>query len=105
MTPEEIDEMPCGTETDATIERLVFGYTVHRCIDGSYRSNSGLAGRKRNVPNYSTDIRDAWRLVEKFNIIVWPLGTGTYKALKGKAKGYAKSAPLAICRAALKVPA
>ena len=106
-----IDEMPAGREMDALVAEKVFGVPHEDCFD--------VYGGKRCVKDdeyggpqcYSTDIAAAWEVVEKIRedyeprIELWDEGwevtilTGTDR---GSASGRALTAPLAICRAALK---
>ena len=91
--------LPAGREMDVTI-----GYYV-----------MDLHGPPEIYPNYSTDISDAWQVVEKF----YSMGLNKYSNGKewraylvadidGKnadGLGVADTAPLAICRAALIIAA
>lgn len=103
MTDEEIDAMEAGPQLDALIAEKVMNWHLDshlgffHWLDSDNQPQALIADFEP-----STDIAAAWPVVEKLNIIVWPLGTGSHKALKGKVKAYAQGAPLAICRAALK---
>lgn len=61
-----------------------------------------------DTPKFSTNIADAWQIAEKFRLCVVPLGEGWTAFLPGRsledaARYASKTAPLAICRAALGV--
>jgi hypothetical protein len=99
MTNQEIDPMPAGIEIDTLVAERVMGYS----------------GRPSN---YSEDIAAAWEVVEKMRMdfkfligdegeasidkrrICCDLSALSKKGLSGNAR--AETAPLAICRAALK---
>ena len=78
-------------------------------VDGvGYTLCDGRA--KIMIPSYSTDIADAWRVLESFAPdCIWAIGvhaSGYYAAISGKdaeagPMQIAATAPLAICRAAL----
>ena len=56
------------------------------------------------VPNYSTDIGEAWKVVEKMKLSLMPTNTGwsvSQHHLWEGPFGEGATAPLAICRAAL----
>lgn len=112
MTPKQIEKLTPGYLADAEIEAAFFGRTLHRCIDGSFRSNSGLAGRKRNVAEYSTKDGDAVLILyEAVSFRVWKDRNGinvsvdVYVNSDGtRVKGVGKdesSFALAVCKAAL----
>jgi len=98
----DINTMPAGPEMDALVAEKVMGYTS--CAFG--------------VPRYSESLEAAWEVVEKMKP-VWRefrLSFGPYLAGKEGLKdgwelepalgspvyGYGETAPLAICRAAIK---
>jgi hypothetical protein len=85
-TRNEIQNMPAGREMDVAI-----GYHV-----------MDLVAPPELYPDYSTDISEAWKVVEKlhdFDInrrhVFWLC------SFKGKEPMQGDTAPLAICRAAL----
>ena len=89
--------------------------------DGIWRDPIMLAVDAHLVPRYSTDIAAAWEVVEKLNLLVMPIDEDDWMAGQldsrysyasaetGVIDGYiafhavADTAPLAICRAALKI--
>ena len=131
-----IDEMPAGHEMDALITEKVMGFTLyigdeipdgheHQCLQpgevpeiwlkeridhgGFYRYCKHCG----NMPEYSTDIADAWRVVEKMGNYLFACGrndNGMWEACFfsvnsgiGKlSEGHGDTAPLVICRAGLK---
>lgn len=120
MTPEEIDGLPAGLELDALISVRVMGFeekTVGNIVCGD-GGTWALANARRA---YSTDIAAAWEIlriplacqpiVERTNKIAeeWECDFGftTQREPNGcaqctHASAKAPTAPLAICRAALK---
>lgn len=87
MTRDEMLKMPAGSLMDITIAGKFFGIA------------------NTLTPNYSTDIAAAWEVFEKFradgnevSITSSPKG---WECLISSTAGYAKTVPLAICRAAL----
>lgn len=122
MNRDAILNMPAGKEVDILIAEKVMGLSLQHLLpvyeEGS--TDDGLDGwsgfvcpRCRRPSDmldepcakyYSTDIRAAWEVVEKFTSERWvELGNsrGGWECLIGGDAGYAKNAPLAICRAAL----
>jgi hypothetical protein len=119
MTAEQIDAMPAGREMDALVAEKVMGFVVmrHRDVDGQHiehnpdelmRGPDGEAPRYAYmvpVDHYSTDIAAAWEVVEKLvseqGLHLWWHNVWLVDfALSGAQR--AETAPLAICRAALK---
>lgn len=121
-----IDEMEAGREMDALVASKVFDYFV---IQHEYRVYEGDQEMKEieylvkniRVPEYSTDIAAAWMVLQKFcdeeshnypqdvclewNGFKWFCYVNTEQmlnVLREPRDGRAPSAPLAICRAALK---
>ena len=120
MTPSEIDALPAGRELDAMVATFVMGCKV--IVDGGKPycdcDDRGHFTRDANdvyadLPCYSTDIAAAWQVVEKLKgaAVEWffhidipkPSVTDEWRAIFTPATRYswAKTAPLAICRAAL----
>ena len=120
------DEMPAGRELDALVAEKVMGFCLCPYDPKWMRADTGSGiwidgdtwrctdhGKPAFTPwrSYSTDIAAAWEVVEKMRedyeprIELWDEGwevtilTGTDR---GSASGRALTAPLAICRAALK---
>lgn len=110
-----IDEMPAGREMDGQIHVLVFNKAVPTDHDWLHDTFCDC------VPRYSTDIVAAWAVVEKlraggiyftirtdiiWDVTLWDGNEGTWNAGGCQDKWLvdvqAKTAPLAICRAALK---
>jgi hypothetical protein len=88
MTREEIIKMPAGREMDVTI-----GYHV-----------MDLVAPPEIYPEYSTDIAEAWRVVEKYqNSKIVKRGGFYFCDLDQEDYDYsqADTAQLAICKAAL----
>jgi hypothetical protein len=105
MKPENIENMQAGREMDALVAENIFKLDaacwIHGCEITAHR-----------IPEYSTDIAAAWLVVEKlrqqgFRIMVSTddeLEWGAYFEDRRHSSGSSEhdSAPLAICRAALK---
>ena len=100
MTRDEILNMPAGTKMNQLIWWKVFDmYPTPPNND------------MKLLPDYSTDISAAWEVVDKlvrFSITIesFPKGVlcrffGAGSSTAGDAVGWADTAPLAICRAAL----
>lgn len=100
-------ELPPGRALDALVAEKVMGmgsqWTVQQQSDGTFKPTGEVWYQ---CPEFSTDIRDAWRIVEKMrnpdfrlnrdgDWVCWFGGLYTFG-------GEGKTAPLAICRAALK---
>lgn len=112
MIIEEIDKMPAGREMDAAIAEKVMGFRVMRdeqhghilCNDPDQIEIGG------HVKPYSTDIGSAWKVVEKMKPFrLWLIDLEDYWQASSLnpddgngLKANAETAPLAICRAALK---
>jgi len=106
-------------ELDALVAEKVMGFEVG--IYESYRGITGISyvckdkypSGEFDLPNYSTDIKAAWEVVEKFSDESFELdhfcdGVWTCKFRwvddegESEAEAKAKTAPRAICLAALK---
>lgn len=126
----DIDTMQAGRELDALVAEKVMGYLWwHRDGDNlllepqsvAWQESLHLEPGKIDAPqdiclgmdNYSTDIAAAWLVVEKLHMTVHTPGAsfacGEYKNYRDYAAETqdgeltsAATAPLAICRAALK---
>ncbi len=110
-----IDEMRAGKEMDALVAEKVLNYSLTGDKYIILDIGIGERGGVKAVPNYSTDIAEAWEVVEKITEKHWK-----FKLRRLPGKDYmayfqnllsfptesesapSKSAPLAICRAALK---
>lgn len=115
MTPHPTNEVEAGRELDATIAERVMGWTrvdPNRSADPIYSGfdhDFGLI----DLPKFSTDIGDAWQVVENIARRGWKMDVQnrfwpTWGAhVHFPAPNYAHvfetadSAPLAICKAAL----
>ena len=99
-------EHKAGRERDALIHKEIFGHEIEMCTIHHSYSCCG-----RNLPHYSTQIADAWLVVEHdmfkhFRVDrtddrgeKWFVGCSTpFQAYTA----FADTAPLAICLAALK---
>lgn len=120
-----LDKLEAGRDMDALVAHKIMGYYVDRWspdfseIDYWYRTEpqpwySGSHNEQTKiVPHYSTDIAAAWQVVERlwskhlyyfylsyYESINWVRIVGTAPAEVWH--GNAETAPLAICRAALK---
>lgn len=93
---------------DALIAEHVMGFKIYE----DHTMNKPCVDTLFNIPNYSTDISAAWGVVEKvgciragestvdcFSLNHWPEG---YEVEWGFEPVTAKTAPMAICLAALK---
>jgi len=131
MTHEEIDMMPAGREMDVAIAEQSMGYRWERpsylqnsdlfvapnTDEVGYRYEGRAPVYYEGLPHYSTDIAAAWQVVESlramgfvvlissprpvhaWGVEAWHLDV-EHDRRRGEA--YADTAPLAICRAALK---
>jgi hypothetical protein len=106
----DIDTIPAGQEVDALIAEKVFGGPGKNVQWYWWRNSTPSLDVDPPIyagPAFSTDIAAAWRVVEKMKECHWFLltdriDTKWYAAFSDKAKSIESSAPLAICRAALK---
>jgi hypothetical protein len=108
ITPEEIDAMPAGREMDGLVAEGVYGYKR----EGERRWNTGKGFWVNDIPRYSTDIASAWFVVNKLYLVVGRVHPGDPNSLWVATRGWdsydgrdsvGETAPLAICRAALKL--
>lgn len=103
MTPEEIDKLEAGPELDAIMCHELMGFEGCVAISGDHGDMF--------FPTYSTDIKAAWAVVEKlrklnYNLSLFYSDEGFYCHFgQTELAGQAGTAPLAICRAALKAVA
>lgn len=116
-----IDAMEAGPEMDDAVAERVFGYVIDRFVfeyDGFFKECRVWVdkdGKKHNPKPYSTDIDAAWEVVEKMRELGhFDCGSpyrcgqrviGAWWARFGSNLAdpcTAYTAPLAICRAALK---
>ena len=125
MDRETIEQMPADPETDRLVAELVMGWHWGQAEDGVAtwtRTDSGIAWAVAE-PTFSpsTDIADAWMVVEKMKESDWLFAVGNratgedhwyceYDLMRdavnrepGEDAPFvtASTAPLAICRAAL----
>lgn len=125
MTPQEIDAMEAGRELDRLVAEKVMGWSSmfwrEAGTDGTYTWPGGWYGAGPNheaylSKSYSTDIEAAWEVFMHFpdthkgiyhtqrKSLGWTLGQPMiWKCTIGATNTVeADTAPLAICRAALK---
>jgi hypothetical protein len=113
MTRDEILNMPAGRELDALVWMALHGQEpnilVCRHVDGDYQPHAGYPSGHISPPHYSTDIAAAWEVDKVTEIAMLNKVHGTWEAYcftpskERSLCGKDKSAPLAICRAALLV--
>ena len=134
MTEEEINQLSAGNETNALIAEMIFSWT--RLTDSEWELFKTVEAQMRGIltaqddrfvvcwmrspegwiwppRQYSTDIAESWRIVEKLCVAGWHCEI-TSEVIDGYevrfdrlsrveyTQATAESAPLAICRAALK---
>jgi len=107
LTPEQIDAMPAGREMDSLVAEQVMGWKYNLLGDAWENTGHGWVGYEKFMP--SADIAAAWAVADMlhFSIISqhpigWLVDTRSNTRLPF-VEVYANTAPLAICRAALKV--
>lgn len=102
--------LPAGRELDRAVHAHVMGGVV-RChvayADCSHeRRKEWTTESGEDVPHYSTDIADAWLVVEHFSgyasVTKYCLGYAAVIAAGGGMASECETAPLAICYAALR---
>ena len=106
MTPEQIDQLAAGPRLDSLIAEKLMNW-----LPKNREETWAL------IPCYSTDIAAAWLVVEKLKALNQRLGLSQgivdqdeewvftftdWTTTKRSEPVYAETAPLAICRAALK---
>src|SRR5688572_30128048 len=105
MTREEIENMPAGDEINSLVAHKIMGYINGRKTS-TYADGTG-DWWTTHIPDYSIDIEEAWQVVEKMQSNGFCFdadGNALRKRFRfgvGQEIGEAKTAPLAICRAAL----
>ena len=110
-------ELPAGRELDGLVAEKVMGWmnvTSNLALGVAIRIGDAPSGHQRIVPCYSTDIAEAWRVLEM--VRTWPppgvrhvlvefcsLGWNASCVPAGKARvsQLGETAALAICRMAL----
>lgn len=107
----DAETIPAGRELDALVAEKVMGFEVTNYEPIGIRKGGWILP----IPNYSTEIKDAWEVVEKLNLfekyllaksdVNWCIGGDFSRELSFEEQAIASgnTAPLAICRAALKV--
>jgi hypothetical protein len=116
------EELEAGPELDALVAEKVMGLPVYRDMDNGF-PHLGVKGSYGPIPDYSVLIEDAWQVVEKlsnkyrvqvaqcfFPDVLWLCELWDYAAGRWEKEesedaefcAYGKTAPYAICRAALK---
>jgi hypothetical protein len=116
----DIDQMPAGRDMDKLIAQKIFGWVRLGEIPDRQITSPGCGAPMdavlRIVPHYSIDIADAWdaaRMEAAFSLEHLPMaGNSWYAKFEDRGNGtwqdevvvhaVASTAPLAICRAALK---
>lgn len=120
----DIDDMPAGCEMDARVAEKVMGWT-HNGMWWSLPGETVETSRVGQPPEYSTDIAAAWDVAEKLKHMTaedewFEMGFNRKGDLKGlwwvsftfhveyegdapRTTASGNTAPLAICRLALKV--
>jgi hypothetical protein len=91
----DIDKMEAGIVLDELIWEHVFKRSKIYSIEAT-----------QNCPQYSRDISAAWEVVEKLKLSLIPVNTGWIVSPHHLFEGLfaeAPTAPLAVCRAALKM--
>ncbi len=104
MTRDEIKNIDAGDELNALIEQVIFGRTLTKEKPASYVKMANGYSDLRFNKKYSSDISDAWIVLLKFPEVYIEYKDVEYFVMIGDNFGTAvhnKSAPLAICRAAL----
>lgn len=125
MTNDEIDKLEAGRDLDALIAEKVFGWhgiipmTEYNLCWG-FRAGTGRRedDKRETVKSYSSDIRAAWEVIEKTELLIlnelsFDHGyrddeddeTRDYLLVNSHSRdvlAIGSTAPLAICRAALK---
>lgn len=111
LTTDAIDAMPAGRDMDALVHQDVFGLRVEWHDDEPYIPNRDeLLFGVQPIPEYSLVIAAAWEVVEKVfrprGYYIAPeharKGWGVYEGDDWREVAIGDTAPLAICRAALK---
>lgn len=104
---DEIMKLEAGRKLDALVAEKVMGFSdVHEHIYSS-GEKQWVHGDFRSLPRFSTDISDAWKVVEKFIEGEFPIDCELHTTVMGwycdlgDGSANAETAPLAICRAAL----
>ncbi|MDP9315132.1 MAG: hypothetical protein M3R24_30430, partial [Chloroflexota bacterium] len=101
-----------GRDLDALVAAKVMGFDADRIISGGgYRVGNHTPSviSWAHIPQYSTDIAAAWEVVEKLIhldplVAIWGYEDGSigwYCDFEGS-KAHARTAPHAVCLAALK---
>jgi len=111
-TREQIQRMPVGREMDVLVEQYVFGKKI-RWMQDEWSDPVPVSGDHGYIiDKYSNDLLAAWEVAEKFPSfqvtkmhdveLPWAKEEMYRAIVKGnKYVAHAKTAPLAICRAAL----
>lgn len=114
LTHEQIDAMPAGAAMDALVAEWVMGWERKPWTDPydglSYSHEFYSKERQRwladNPKAYSSDIAAAWLVMEKAHGQDWLVQVdndeGEWHCYIGGRSAIAETAPLAICRAALR---
>lgn len=98
----DIDKLAAGRELDILVAEKVFGLTVVPDPVTLRGVSIGEAGQNgEDLPKYSADIAAAWKVLEQFPSSCLSKA-GNWSCMIANGPGVADTAPLAICRAALK---
>lgn len=110
-----IDQMPAGREMDALVAEKVMGWTPSLSSQGiMWLNKDGEYERGEHTFHPSTDIAAAWEVVERLEaigVLLWKLGREDHmpnwyvsvgRNFQPGVSAEERTAPLAICRAALK---
>lgn len=96
------DDLKPGLELDKLIAEKVLGWYQDSVVGGprDWWYEKGIESKTLYLNHYSTDIKAAWDLVEKFKLCVMPWA-GQWMVYRHTKKYIAPTAPHAICLAAL----
>lgn len=100
-----MEELKAGRELDVLIAEKIMGLHVIQAQNGDFVLDDG---RPQGLRAYSSDIACAWEVVGKLlehaytAVQIEGLHYHGYKCTVGVSDGFADTAPMAICLAALK---
>lgn len=63
--------MVAGRELDALVAEHVMKWTFVKAVTADSSIGTAPDGQRKQVPNYSTEIKDAWAVVERLRITGW----------------------------------
>jgi len=107
MTTDDIDKMEAGPEMDALVAKRVMKIEPPEMRIGPMRFGKPTMTAQWTPKPYSTHILAAWEVIEKLQgnttVALYRVDGGSViYGVKNKRYSEAPTAPLAICRAALK---